>query len=67
MFQWLAQRTGRAMPPPVQEEGVSKRGASNKRISNGKLKRELGYRFKYPTFREGFEKLIGGEGLRLAR
>jgi len=58
MFQWLAQRTGRAMPPSVMEEGVSKRGASNKRISNSKLKRELGYSFKYPTFREGFEELI---------
>jgi nucleoside-diphosphate-sugar epimerase len=59
MFQWLVQRTGRAMPPSVTEKGVSKRGASNKRISNSKLKRELGYSFKYPTFREGFEELIG--------
>jgi nucleoside-diphosphate-sugar epimerase len=59
MFQWLAQRTGRPLPPSVPEEGVSKRGESNKRISNSKLKRELGYRFKYPTFREGFEELMG--------
>jgi nucleoside-diphosphate-sugar epimerase len=59
MFQWLAQRTGGAMPPSVPEEGVSKRGASNKQISNSRLKRELGYSFRYPTFREGFEELIG--------
>jgi hypothetical protein len=27
---------------------------TNKRVSNRKLKMELGYKFKYPTFREGY-------------
>ncbi len=31
-----------------------KRAAANKRVSNTRLKIELGYRCKYPTFREGF-------------
>jgi hypothetical protein len=27
---------------------------TSKRVQNRKLKMELGYRFKYPTFREGY-------------
>jgi len=27
---------------------------TNKRVSNRKLKMELGYQFKYPTFRQGY-------------
>jgi nucleoside-diphosphate-sugar epimerase len=54
-FQWLAERTGRPLPPfrnePIPDR---KRGASNKRVSNARLKKELNYSFQYPTFREGF-------------
>ncbi len=54
-FQWLAQRTGKPFPPLSNEPSSHrKRGASNKRVSNERLKRELKYRFQYPTFREGF-------------
>jgi hypothetical protein len=31
-----------------------KRGATNKKVSNRKLKMELGYQFKYPNFRKGY-------------
>jgi nucleoside-diphosphate-sugar epimerase len=31
----------------------------NKRISNARAKAELGWRPKYPTWREGLESLIG--------
>jgi len=56
LFQWLAGCLGKPMPPSVPEspEPPRQRGATNKRVSNRKLKRELGYQFKYPTFREGF-------------
>ena len=56
MFQWLAERLGRPMPPSLPEDQLAarKRGVTNKRISNAKLKAELGYVFRYPTFREGF-------------
>ncbi len=55
-FEWLSGALGKALPPFVAEvtQGARKRGATNKRVSNAKLKAELGYRLKYPTFREGY-------------
>ena len=64
-YKWLAEQLGRpseltasvyhqekpASRPPTRD---SRRGSTNKRISNARLKSELGYRFKYPTFREGY-------------
>ena len=35
-------------------EAERKRGLSNKKVANRKLRLELGYQFKYPTFREGY-------------
>jgi nucleoside-diphosphate-sugar epimerase len=59
-FQWLADALRKPMPPSVEEPAmpVRKRGATNKRISNRKLKTQLGYTFKYPTFREGYRPEI---------
>lgn len=55
-FKWLAEKRGAPLPPSVPEnpDAVRRRGASNKRVSNRKLREELGYGFKYPTFREGY-------------
>jgi nucleoside-diphosphate-sugar epimerase len=55
-FQWLAAQLKRPLPPPVAEdaEATRKRGVTNKRLANAKLKSELGYQFKFPTFREGY-------------
>ncbi len=55
-FRWLSKTMVRPMPPFVAEaEGPTrKRGVTNKRVSNRKVKEALSYRFKYPTFREGF-------------
>lgn len=53
-FQWLSQVLGKWLPPT--DAGESSGGsprAQNKRVSNRKLKTELGYAFKYPTFRDG--------------
>jgi nucleoside-diphosphate-sugar epimerase len=57
LFQWLSERLGRPLPPAGPEPGPDrrKRGATNKRISNRKLKLELCSTLHYPTFREGFE------------
>jgi nucleoside-diphosphate-sugar epimerase len=59
-FHWLAAELGRPMPPSAVEpaEQTNKRGATNKRVSNSKLKTQLGYRFRYSTFREG-QKALG--------
>ena len=56
LFRWLSAALKRPMPPFAAEpdEAVRKRGLTDKKVSNRKLKRDLGYDFKYPTFREGF-------------
>jgi nucleoside-diphosphate-sugar epimerase len=59
LYRWLAATSGRDVPPfaDLESKGNRKRGSTNKRISNRKLKSELAYQFKYPTFREGFTAL----------
>lgn len=59
-YTWLATRMGKGLPVkvPADAETTRKRGTTNKRVSNRKLKDELGYRFKYPTFREGYSAEI---------
>lgn len=52
LFRWLAEALGKQMPPFVSEE-PHKRALTHKKVSNRKLKMELGYVFKYPTFRQG--------------
>lgn len=55
-FRWLSETLGKWMPPFVTEEENAnrKRGLTNKKVSNRKLKMELGCPFKYPTFRQGY-------------
>ena len=55
-FSWLASSLKKPMPAAAagSVEAARKRGITNKRISNHKLKTQLSYSFKYPTFREGF-------------
>jgi nucleoside-diphosphate-sugar epimerase len=64
-FKWLATTLGKLLPSSVSEnaEPIRKRGVTNKRVSNRKLKVELGYQFKHPNFRNGY----GAEILRLKR
>lgn len=55
-FEWLGATLGKYPPPSVPEDTVEarKRGATNKRLSNRKLKMELGYQFRHPNFRKGY-------------
>lgn len=55
-FSWLAATLQKPMPNslPENNETARKRGATNKRVLNRKLKEELGCQFKYPTFRQGY-------------
>ncbi len=54
LFRWLAEALAMEMPPFVSEsEEDRKRALTHKKVSNRKLKMELGYVFKYPNFREG--------------
>ncbi len=58
MFRWLATKLGKGVPPSAPTEGSRRRGATNKAVSNRKLKEQLGYRLRYPTFREGFQSVL---------
>ncbi len=55
LFRWLSRTVGREMPPSVAatKRTDSKRTWTSKRVLNHKLRAELDYQFRYPTFREG--------------
>ena len=63
LFTWLAKETGAAPPAPPEELEVgaapspSRRSVGSKRCTNERA-RESGYRFLYPTYREGYGALI---------
>ena len=56
-YQWLATKLARALPPSMPTTASRKRGASNKRVSNQKL-RILGWRPQFPTFQTGMETSV---------
>ena len=55
-LEWLAIKLGRPLPgsAPGAVMEDRKRGLTSKRVSNHKLKSEIGYSFRFPTFREGY-------------
>lgn len=58
-FGWLAAKLGKPEPSASPENPEArKRGATNKRISNRKLKRELDYAFRFSTFRQGYADVM---------
>jgi nucleoside-diphosphate-sugar epimerase len=59
-FEWLAAALNQPLPPKVSadEESWRKRGATNKRVSNAKLRTELRYEFRFPDFRAGYSAEI---------
>ena len=59
---WLAARLGAPAPRRIRDEEAAARG-SGKRCSNARL-RASGYRFRYPTYREGYAAVLAGEGVR---
>lgn len=61
VVRWLADRLG-AAPPREEHAGADRRRprTGNKRCTNGRLRRS-GFRFRYPTFREGYAMILRGE------
>jgi nucleoside-diphosphate-sugar epimerase len=55
-FRWLSETLGKSMPPFAADEESTgrKRGLTHKRVSNRRLKSELGVQLKHPTFRQGY-------------
>ena len=62
VLEWLAARLDAPAPRRVRDEGAAARG-SGKRCSNARL-RASGYRFRYPTYREGYAAVLAGDGVR---
>lgn len=64
VMQWTAARVGLPNPPEVSLDDPSVSDAmrrfynDNKRLSNARAKAELGWRPRYPTWREGLDALI---------
>jgi nucleoside-diphosphate-sugar epimerase len=56
-YRWLAARLDRPVPPAGSSTAKRKRGNSNKRVSNAKL-RSLGWTPRYPIFADGMEKSV---------
>jgi len=59
-LRWLSESLGQDMPPEARPEELAnkKRGVTDKKVSNRRLKMELGYQFKFPTFRQGYSAEI---------
>jgi nucleoside-diphosphate-sugar epimerase len=56
VYRYLARKTGAAFPAADREFG----GSAGKRCRNGKL-RSLGFFFRYPSFRVGYDELLESE------
>jgi nucleoside-diphosphate-sugar epimerase len=56
---WLAGVMGSPEPRAVDKAEASKRPRGNKRCRNARLV-QSGYRFRYPTFREGYSAVLEG-------
>ena len=56
-YEWLSMRLGKRLPSPGEPAISRKRGQSNKRVSNAKL-RALGWEPRYPTFEAAMTKSI---------
>lgn len=54
-FRWLSETLGKNMPPlAAGSDPVRKRPITHKKVSNRKLRMELGCQLRYPTFRQGY-------------
>jgi len=66
---WLTAHLGTAPPPSVQSlpQGAPRRAVRNRKVANARLKRELDYRFRYPSYREGELAIDREQGITPAR
>ena len=55
-FLWLSEQLGRPMPPTASEAEMAgrKRGLTQKRVLNHRLRTELKCELKFPTYRQGY-------------
>ena len=68
VIEWAAHRMGLPLPPEVEwtdpsvSEGMRRFYLDSKRLSNARAKAELGWRPRYPGYREGIEAILKAEG-----
>ncbi|MDX9860029.1 MAG: SDR family oxidoreductase [Rhodospirillales bacterium] len=70
VIEFACRLLGRPPPPPVTFEEAAKTMSpmalsfwrDNRRIDNGRLKRDLGVRLAYPTYREGLRAILAAGG-----
>jgi nucleoside-diphosphate-sugar epimerase len=60
LVQWLCHRLHCPLPAATTGEPgrARRRGVTNKKVSNRRLREELGYRLNFPSFREGCEVIL---------
>ena len=63
VLEWLATRLGAPAPRRTRAGAGGAVRGSGKRCSNARL-RASGYRFRYPTYREGYDAVLAGDGVR---
>jgi hypothetical protein len=56
-YRWLAERLQRTIPSPGLAPAAHKRGNTNKRVSNARI-RGAGWAPRFPSFMEGMEKSV---------
>jgi nucleoside-diphosphate-sugar epimerase len=61
ILDWIAARLGVEPPPPGEDAAEAPQRGGNKRISSARLRGE-GFRFLYPTYREGFAAILAASG-----
>jgi len=65
---WAAERMGLPRPPEVDwtapevSEAMRRFYLDSKRVSNARAKAQLGWRPRYPSYREGLEAILAAEG-----
>ncbi|HZC36744.1 MAG TPA: NAD-dependent epimerase/dehydratase family protein [Chthoniobacterales bacterium] len=60
-FRWVCQRVGKPLPTFGPRDLARKRAWTNKKVSNAKLRR-LGWQPRFPSFREGIERILSAGG-----
>ncbi|WP_178863661.1 NAD-dependent epimerase/dehydratase family protein [Thiomicrorhabdus cannonii] len=58
VYEWLAEQLNVGYIEHIEPTENSRMQRSNKRLSNAKI-RATGYKFKYPTYQDGYAELIG--------
>ena len=59
-YAWCASSLDKPLPPPGAVDSKRKRGLTNKRVSNARL-RTLGWTPRYPSFREGLAERLADD------